>query len=146
MINLKLKKSSKGQSSMEFVILTGFMLIAFLVFYIVIQSKLVEANRDSTDIAAKQVETMIINELKIAESVTDGYYREFILPPKINGMPYNVSIIPGVGGTPEIVIKYSNKERVYFVLQGYIDSSSTVGIGKNSISKNNGIILMTYDP
>ena len=132
----------KAQTSMEFVILTGFMLVAFLVFYIVIQVKLVEANRDKLDMTAKQVETLIINELKLAESVTDGYYREFELPQKINGMDYHVQILSGVGGTPEIVIKYSNKERVYFVSQGYINGASNVDKGKNNITKFDGIILV----
>jgi hypothetical protein len=132
----------KAQTSMEFVILTGFMILAFLVFYIVIQSKLVEANRDSADKAAKQAELLVVNELRVAESVIDGYYREFELPQKINGMNYNISIMSGVGGTPEIVIHYNGKERVYFVPQAYVSSFSSVSKGKNNISKNNGIILI----
>ena len=97
---------------MEFVILTGFMLLAFLIFYIVIQSKLVEANKDNVDTSAKQVELLVVNELKLAESVTDGYYREFELPSNVDGLDYTVDIIPGVSNTPEIVIKYNGKERV----------------------------------
>jgi hypothetical protein len=139
-------KSKKAQTSMEFVILTGFMLMAFLVFYIVIQSKLVEANRNSVDLAAKQVETVIVNELKVAESVTDGYYREFELPQKVNGMNYTVSVIPGPSqgptDVPEIVIKYNGRERVYFISQTYINGSSKISKGVNNISKNNGIILV----
>ena len=132
----------KAQTSMEFVILTGFMLLAFLIFYMIIQAKLVEANRDTTDRAAEQIETLIVNELKVAESVTDGYYRQFELPQRVNGVDYNVSVIPGVSNTPEIVIKYYGKERVYFVPQGYISSSCTVGKGLNNITKLNGIILI----
>jgi len=135
-------KMRKAQSSMEFVILTGFMVLAFLTFYIAIQSKMLEANRDNTENAVKQIENLVVNELKVAESVTDGYYREFDLPRRVNGMEYNVSIIAGVGDTPEIVTKYGNKERVYFVPQLYVDSGSTVGRGLNNISKNGGIILI----
>jgi hypothetical protein len=132
---------------MEFVILTGFMLLAFLVFYIVIQSKLVEANTNNVDSAAKQVELLVVNELKMAESVTDGYYREFELPSKIGGINYAISIMPGVSNTPEIVVKYNGRERVYFVSQvngsaGYVDGTSRVGIGKNNITKNNGLIII----
>jgi hypothetical protein len=137
-------KKRKAQTSMEFVILTGFMLLAFLVFYIVIQSKLLEANRDSTDRAVKQVETLVVNELKVAESVTDGYYREFDLPYRVNGMDYFINITAGVGDTPEIVTKYSGKERVYFVPQTYVNSTSTVGRGLNNISKTNGMILINH--
>jgi hypothetical protein len=133
---------SKAQTSMEFVILTGFMILAFLSFYMIIQAKLVEANRDNTDMAAKQIETIVINELKVAESVSDGYYRQFELPQKVNGMDYNISIISGVSTIPEIVTKYNGKERVYFVPQGYVDSTSSVGKGLNNISKINGVILI----
>jgi hypothetical protein len=135
-------RQRKAQTSMEFVILTGFMLLAFLSFYIVIQSKLVEANSENTDNAAIQAELLVVNELRVAESVTDGYYREFELPQKINDMNYNISIMSGVANTPEIVIKYSNKERVYFVPQTYVSGLSNVSKGKNNISKDNGIILI----
>jgi hypothetical protein len=134
----------KAQSSMEFVILTGFMILAFAVFYITIESKLVEANRDSTDAAAKQLETIVINELKMAESVSDGYYREFELPQRINGINYNVSIMAGVGSTPEVVTKYVGKERVYFITQGYVDDSSTIGKGWNNITKIEGVIKINH--
>lgn len=132
----------KAQTSMEFVILTGFMLLAFLTFYIVIQSRLVETNRDGADKAAKQAELLIVNELRVAESVTNGYYREFELPQKINDMNYNISMMSGVAGTPEIVIKYNGKELVYFVPQSYISGLSSVSKGKNNISKNDGVILV----
>jgi hypothetical protein len=134
----------KAQTSMEFVILTGFMIIAFSVFYITIQAKLVEANRDSTDISARQVETLVVNEIKVAESVGDGYYREFELPQRVNGLDYNVSIMSGMGGMPEVVVKYNGKERVYFVSQGYVDNESTVGKGYNNITKVNGKITMAH--
>jgi len=128
-------KSKKAQTSMEFVILTGFMLLAFLVFYVVIQAKLVEANRNSIDNSAKQVETLVVNELKVAESVTDGYYREFELPQKVNGMDYTIKIISGVGNTSEIVVQY-------YVPQTYVSNSSRVSKGMNNISKDNGLILL----
>jgi len=135
-------RQKRAQTSMEFVILTGFMLLAFLIFYGIIQSKIVDANENSIDDAAKQVETLVVNELKVAESVTDGYYREFELPPRVNGMDYTIKIVPGVSDTPEIVIQYNNKERVYFVPQTYVSNLSTVSKGLNNISKINGVILM----
>ena len=143
-----MKLSRKAQTSMEFVILTGFMLLAFLVFYIVIQSKLVEANQNSVDVAAKQVETIVVNELKVAESVSDGYYREFELPQRVNGMDYTLEIIPGpsMGSSdiPEVVIRYNGRERVYFVSQAYVSNLSTVGKGTNNISKTNKVILIQH--
>jgi len=120
------------------------MVLAFLVFYVIIQSKMVEANKDTTDMQAKQIETIVVNELKVAESVTDGYYREFELPWRINGMDYTVQVMSGVNNTPEIVVKYNGRERVYFVNQGYISGNSTVDKGLNNITKINGIILVQH--
>lgn len=137
-------KMRKAQTSLEFVVLTGFMILAFLTFYIVIESKLLVANRDTVDMAVKQVENLVVNEIKVAESVTDGYYREFELPQRVNGIDYTVSIIAGVGNTPEIVTKYGGKERVYFVPQAYVDNDSTVGKGLNNISKNGGNISLGH--
>jgi hypothetical protein len=134
----------KAQTSMEFVILTSFMLVAFLIFYIVIEGKLVDANRSNTDDAAKQVETIVVNEISLAESVTDGYYRQFELPQNINGLNYTISIMQGAGNTPEIVTKYSGRERVYFVQQGYVNGFSSVGKGMNNITKNGGIITIAH--
>ena len=134
----------KGQTSMEFVILTSFMIVAFLIFYIVIEGKLVEANRGATDDAAKQVETIVVNELKLAESVSDGYYRVFTIPQNINGIEYNISVLSGVGNTPEIVIKYNGNERVYFVQQAYVNSQSTIGKGVNNITKAGGTITIKH--
>ena len=137
-------KTRRAQTSMEFVILTSFMVLAFLVFYVIIQSKMVEANKDTTDRAAKQIETLVVNELKVAESVTDGYYREFELPQRINGMDYTVQIMSGVNNTPEIVVKYNGLERMYFVNQGYISGSSVVSKGLNNITKSNGVIITRH--
>ncbi|MGV8141853.1 MAG: hypothetical protein ACP5NW_05420 [Candidatus Woesearchaeota archaeon] len=131
---------------MEFVILTGFMILAFAIFYITIQAKLVEANRDGTDTAAKQIETLVVNEIKVAESVSDGYYREFELPERINGIEYNVSIMAGVGNMPEVVVKYGGRERVYFVSQGYVNDQSNVSKGLNNITKINGQITLKHMP
>ena len=94
---------------------------------------------------AQQVQNLAINEIKIAESVSDNYYREFNLPNNINGFQYTINIITGVGNSTEMVIRYnqSDKEIVYF-LESYVNSSSTIGYGLNNITKNNGIIEIQH--
>lgn len=133
-------KNKKGQTSMEFVILTSFMMLVFIIFFVVIQERLSIIYQERNDAAALQLENVIVNEVKLAESVSDNYYREFILPNNLNGINYTVEIIPGVPGSTEVVIKYGEKERVYF-LEAYVQGDSKMGIGLNNISKRNGKIL-----
>ena len=135
------KIPKKSQSSTEFVILIGFMVLVLLVFFMIIQEKIVEANDERNELASKDIMDTLITEIRLAESVSDDYYREFFLPLDLNGLDYDISIIMGVASTTEIVLKYSNKEKVYF-LEEFINSSSSVGLGLNNITKKNGVILI----
>jgi hypothetical protein len=141
-MRIKIKKYlKKGQSSTEFVILIGFMMMMLLVFFIVIQQKIVEANEEKNELASKGIMDIVINEIRLAESVSDDYYREFYLPIELNGLNYNISIMPGVASTTEVVLKYENKEKVYF-LEQFVNDTSTVGLGSNNITKSNGVIYI----
>lgn len=132
----------KGQNATEFVILAGFMILVFLLFFVVIQQKIIEATEEKNDAAAEQIMSIVTTEIKTAESVTDDYYRTFSVPSSLNGLPYNISIISGIAGSTEIVITYAGKERVYFLDQ-YVNANSTVGKGKNNITKSQGIISLS---
>jgi hypothetical protein len=131
----------RGQSSTEFVLLASFMMLVFIIFFVLIQQKIVRVADEKTAANARQVLDTIVNEIKLAESVTDDYYREFVLPNDINGIEYTVDIIQGPGETVEVVAKYSGKEQVYF-LEELVDKDSTVGIGLNTITKKDGKILI----
>jgi hypothetical protein len=135
--------NKKSQTSAEFVILTSFMIFVLLVFLIIIQNKLISTTNEKNEIEAGYVMDLVVNEIKLAESVSDSYYREFSLASNINGIEYNISIISGVGGTSEIVVKYYDKERVFFLNQ-YINNESTLGSGLNNITKNNGLITVKH--
>ena len=130
----------KSQSTVEFVLLATFMLFVFLAFFIMVQEKMGIRNQEQTDEYSQQVMNVVVNEIKLAESVSDNYYKEFVLPNNINGFEYSVSVVPGVGDSSEIVIRYpDNREKIYF-LETYVNRNSTIGVGLNNISKNNGII------
>jgi len=133
----------KAQNSMEFVILTSFMMFVFAMFFIIIQQKTIAATEEKNDATAQQLLDIATSEIKLAESVSDDYYRQFTMPNNLNGLQYNISIIPGVAGTSEIVVKYSNKEKVLF-LEAYISSGSTMGSGPNNITKADGVITVKY--
>lgn len=131
----------KAQTSTEFVILTTFMLLVFLVFLSIIQAKMSQSIAEKNDLSAQSIIDTIINEIRLAESVTDNYERTFNLPTLLpNGIPYKLNITGyDVGG--EIVVIYENNEKVYF-LDSQISNISTIDIGQNTIRKIDGIIYI----
>ena len=131
----------RSQSSTEFVILVTFMLMVFVVFLILIQGKLKTTIEQRNDQIAQNVLDMALNEVRLAESVSDSYNRQFLLPTRPNGLNYNVRIVPGAAGSAELVLVYDDKERIAF-LDSAISNASSIGIGYNNISKYNGIVTI----
>ena len=135
----------KAQYAIEFVVLTTFMFFVFIAVFIVIEQHMASRSEDATDQSANAVMNTVLSELRIAESVSDGYFRQFTLPTNVNGEDYMINISTGAGDSSEIVLKYGNsKEKIYF-LEYYVSNASTIGIGYNNISKNSGIILIAHD-
>ena len=135
--------SKKSQNSMEFVVLTSFMMFVFLVFFIIIQQRIATATEQKNDATAGQILDIAVNEIKLAESVSDNYYRVFSMPNNLNGLQYNISIIPDVVGNTELLIRYGGHEQIYF-LEQFISNDSSIGYGFNNISKNDGIIQIIH--
>ncbi len=132
----------RAQTAMEFVILLSFMMLVFVAFFIIVQQRLISIGQEHNDKGADDALAIVLNEITLAESVSDGYYREFVMPSSINGLRYNITILTGPGSTPEIVVSYSGKEKVYFLQQNYINESSSLALGTNSIAKFNGTIYI----
>lgn len=134
-------KNKKSQTSTEFVVLISFFLLIFLIFLIVIQTKIDQTLKEKNNLYAEKLINTIITEIKIAESATEGYERTFFVPYFLeNGMSYNITLIGyELGG--EITLKYQNEEKTVF-LNNYINNSSTIGKGYNTIKKRNGQITI----
>jgi hypothetical protein len=130
---------SKAQSSMEFVILLSFMIFVFLLFFIIIEGKIVSLTTEKLDLEAQDVLTLVTDEVRIAESVSDSYYRQFILPGNIKGLDYNISFSAISGGGTELIITYYEREKIRF-FEGTLSNDSTIWPGSNNITKINGII------
>lgn len=133
----------KAQSSTEFVILITFMLIVFLGFIYLLQTKMNESISDKEDLIAEDIASKIIGEIRLAESVSDNYNRTFTLPSRPEGLVYTVSILGDPVGA-ELTIKYgqNDKEKVFF-LDSKVSIASTIKIGNNIITKDNGVITIT---
>lgn len=88
-MNLKIRKS---QSAVEFVILVGFVLFFFTVFFLAIQGNMSDQLKQKKDMEIKEVALTVQDEINLALSASDGYSREFQIPANINGQEYTISL------------------------------------------------------
>ena len=65
----------KGQASIEFVILTAFMILFFIIFTIGIQNRLYVAHVHENEVIAKELASVINNEAVLADPVHAGFSR-----------------------------------------------------------------------
>ncbi len=101
----------KAQASTEFVLLITFMLLVFIIVTIMVQKQLIQAKEQKNEALAKQLADEINNELKLANEVNPGYYREFYLPTLIGGNPYNMTL----ESDEDLIINLNGKEYVFFL-------------------------------
>jgi hypothetical protein len=131
----------KSQTAIEFMIIVGFVLGMFTVLFLSIQSstggKVVEQNTK----AVQEVAYTIQDEINLAASSTDGYKRTFILPPRINGMDYDITLV----NTHDYVqINTTNGRYSMGVSINKIEPISTIEKGNNTVLKQNGNITVTH--
>ncbi len=82
----------KSQSAIEFLILTGFLLFSFTVFFLVIQGNMSDKLEERQNLAVKSVAITVQDEINLAFQSSDGYSREFKIPETINGADYKINI------------------------------------------------------
>ena len=111
------------------------MFVIFLGFTAIITAKILDAKENQRQQIAEDVATFAKNEIELAQSVSDGYSRNFTLPSRINGNSYNISIVDN----REIVANYLDKEYLTFMK---IDVNGNLTTGRNSIRKKDGIVYV----
>ncbi len=101
----------RGQSSLEFIILIGFVIIIFLGFAAVIESRIVEQQTTNKQKLLVQLADKIEHELLLAEQVRAGYGREFELPRTLGAQPYNITL----EGDDTLIITSGEEEYIRFL-------------------------------
>lgn len=81
----------KGQSSIELVLLVGFLTIVMLFFFLVIQTRVNEQQDIKQVTLQSQLADLIEREIVLAARVDPGYMREFDVPRDLDGEHYNLS-------------------------------------------------------
>lgn len=84
--------NAKGQISLEFMALTGFLLIAFVGLVVIVQQRGVEVIKENLQRSQDGVSDIILRELRYGYQAGDGYAREFDLPRTIGGNAYVVEV------------------------------------------------------
>lgn len=94
--NKKILNSKRSQSAIEFMILTGFLLFSFTIFFIAIQGNMSDELKERQALAVKNVAITVQDEINLAFQSSDGYYRKFKIPENINGEGYEINITEGL--------------------------------------------------
>jgi len=128
---MRIKK--KGQGTIEFVIIFGFILIFFTIFFGVIQKNISEKNKDKERILLQNIALDIKDEINLAAESSEGYSREFKVPENILGQNYDIEITDDV-----VYVSTENNGFAYKIL-GVVGS---IKKGVNKITKQNGMVIL----
>jgi hypothetical protein len=101
----------KAQSSTEFVVLSVFMFLFFIMMTIAVQNQLAVAQQVHMDKATDELANIINNEVLLSTSVNTGYERTFFLPTTINNQEYQIEL----PDPQELVVVVAGKKYVYFL-------------------------------
>lgn len=99
--------SGRGQSSLELLILTGFMFLIFLGALSAGGSHLIDLQRENDRSLLTETAEFLDNEVKIAVEAEAGYFRQFELPSRLGRADYEVFVENGTNFT-EIVLRFVN--------------------------------------
>lgn len=128
-------KSKSSQSAIEFLILTGFLLFSFTVFFVAIQGNMSDKLKERQEIAVKNIAVAVQDEINLASQSMDGYYRQFKIPEEINGKDYEINIIEGLVYLKTLDGKYAIALPVQNVAGDLVK-------GTNTIKKENEVVKL----
>ncbi len=86
------KGSKKGQASLEFVLIFVILTLFVVAFFIAIYASMYQGRIKNENELTDDVANFLQQELVLASRVESGYMRTFLLPQKIGGKMYSVSI------------------------------------------------------
>lgn len=128
-------KQLKSQTAIEFVILVGFVLFVFVAFLLVIRGNTSDKIREKKNQAVKELALTVQDEINLALSSTDGYYRSFNLPETLSGQEYEAEISEGM-------VYIHTTDNKYAIALPVANVTGDVNEGGNIIRKENGEIKL----
>ncbi len=85
----------RAQSSFEFIVLLGFMVVVFLGFFVAIETRIADQQQANRLSLYVQLADYVEKEVLLASQVKPGYIRSFPLPAVLQDEPYNLSLEDG---------------------------------------------------
>jgi hypothetical protein len=122
----------KSQSSLEFLLIITFMVMVFVSFFALANSKLGESQEQQVYGTATQLADLVVNQVELASGLNDGYSTTFTLPQNLEGASYAVSIID----ERELVVVFNGYEHVEFLPMNI--TGNPLQFGLNVLWKRNG--------
>lgn len=125
----------QGQSSLEFVIIVGAMLLFFIIVLMNVSEQREVRAEEERAFLVKDTVISIQQELVLAAGARDGYERTFTLPENVINQAYNVSIIGDL-------VYLSTENGKHSLALPVPDLNGTLIIGRNTVKKLNGRVLL----
>ena len=122
-----------SQTSIELMIVTGAILFFFTLFFIVINNNINQKNEEKEGILLNDIALTIQEEISLASSSPDGYFRTFNLPIDILGEEYEIVI---AGNFVNVRTEESGLSLKINSFTGEIRK------GENIIKKQNGEVII----
>lgn len=123
----------KGQSAIEFMLLVGFLLFAFITFLAISSGDMTENIRVRNNQMLYDVAFTIHSEIDLAYNSLDGYSRDFNIPNDIYGMEYSISVVGGIASVKTLNGNYALGIPIKNV-------TGLVNPGLNTIVKKDGLV------
>lgn len=125
----------KSQSSIEFIIFLGVIVFFLTIFFLALGETRGEKIKEEKRIRVQNLAYEIENEIQLAATSTEGYYRTFEIPEEIAGMPYEALI------TENVVYVKTHDER-YALAIPIPNVTGQLIKGENIIKKENNFIII----
>lgn len=127
--------NKKLQTSIEFVVMLGFILLFFSVFLLIIQNNMQSKLSEKRNLMFKEVALEVQDEINLALEARDGYKREFEIPDKIANQDYDITLIEEM----VYINTTDGKNALALPIPGV---TGNVQKGLNTVRKDNGEIFI----
>jgi hypothetical protein len=125
----------KGQSAVEFFMITGALLFFVVGFLAAINFNIYDRNIDKIEIQLNEVAKSIQDEINLASESTEGYWRTFQVPENIGTRDLIVEIVD------EGVYVKTDDDR-FATSYSVRNVTGEIKVGPNNITKRDGIVYL----
>lgn len=133
--NMPTFTNHRGQVSIEFMAIFGFVFFVFIVISIIFLEKSTEVNKQKELLLLDDLAKSLQKEILLAAEVEDGYTRSFIIPSSID--QYNYTLITS---SQEITVRTES----YDIHKKIPTINGNLTKGNNTITKTQGTITISH--